>query len=153
MKSKTILFLVTAFFTAVASLSAKDLVNTGLFSNVALKGHDPVAFFTESAAVKGKKSITADYQGATYRFSTEEHRRLFEVDPERYAPAFGGYCAYAVGAKNSLVGVDIDTWQIVDGRLILNYNEDVKRMFNADLARLLAEADNNWPGLVAAKGK
>lgn len=145
--------IVLLFIVGTLSLSAKPLVNTSFWGDLALDGYDPVACFTESAAVEGKKSITAQHEGATYRFSTEEHRDLFLKNPEEYVPAYGGYCAWAVSAKNSLASVDIDTWQIVDGRLYLNYNAEIKKRFNEELEKHIRQANQNWPDLVETKGK
>ena len=94
----------------------------------------------------GKAAISAEYEGATYYFSRNTHRDQFLADPERYIPAFGGYCAFGA-AKGKLFLVEIDTWQIKNERLLLNYNDEIKAQFDADIDALLARADENWPGL------
>ena len=80
------------------------------------------------------------------------NRNTFAKDPEKYLPAYGGYCAYGVSIKK-LFPVEIDTWEIVDGRLFLQYNQDVKRKFAQDKAANFTKADANWPKLVETKGK
>jgi len=119
---------------------------------VALQGYDPVSFFTAGAPVKGKADLSARHGSATYYFASEESRAAFEAEPERYTPQFGGFCAWAV-SRGYTAKVEIDTWQVVDGRLILNYDRGVKRKFNEDVAGNLRRADGNWPGLVRKEGK
>jgi YHS domain-containing protein len=134
-----------------ATAYAKDLVNVDP-AGLALQGYDPVAFFSDGKAVSGKADLTALYQGATYRFATEQHQATFNQDPARYAPAFGGFCAYAV-SQGHTAPVEIDTWQILDGRLLLNYNLKVKGMFDADRQANVKKADSNWPNLVEKQGR
>ena len=131
--------------------SAADLVNVSGASKVALNGYDTVAFFTDSKPVNGSPFITAEYQGATYFFATEEHKKLFIANPARYAPQFGGFCAFGV-ALDKLFPVDISTWQVRDGKLYLNLNADILTKFNADFPANAAKAKTNWPGLVAKNG-
>jgi YHS domain-containing protein len=132
--------------------SAADLVNVSGASKVALNGYDTVAFFTDSKPVNGSPFITAEYQGATYFFTTEEHKKLFTANPAKYAPQFGGFCAFGV-ALDKLFPVDISTWQVRDGKLYLNLNADILTKFNADFPANAAKANTNWPGLVAKNGK
>lgn len=120
-------------------------------NGVALKGYDAIAYFTEHRAVMGDPTHAATYEGATYYFSSAAHRAMFVKSPEKYAPAFGGYCAYGA-SKNKLVDVDPTAWQIVNGRLILQFNHSVKERFARDATGLMSKADANWPGLVAKHG-
>jgi YHS domain-containing protein len=131
---------------------AADLVNVSGASRVALDGYDPVAFFTDSKPVNGSPFIKTTYRGADYFFTTEEHKKLFIGSPEKYAPQYGGYCAFGVGI-NSIFPVDIDTWQIRDGKLYLNLNHDILEKFNADFEGNVAKAERNWPGLVQKSGR
>jgi hypothetical protein len=133
------------------SVLAKELVNTDE-QGLALGGFDPVAFHVQQAAVMGDGGITSTFRGAVYRFASTEHKDLFDASPEKYVPAYGGFCAMGV-AMNQLYPVEIDTWQIVEGRLILNKNRDVRAMFDANRDANLARADANWPKLVEAKGR
>jgi YHS domain-containing protein len=133
-------------------LIAADLVNVSGASKAAVSGYDPVAFFTDSRPVSGSPFITAMHQGAVYYFATEEHKAMFEKNPAKYAPQYGGFCAYGV-ALGKLFPVDINTWQVRNNKLYLNLNADILKKFNADIETHIANADKNWPGLVAKNGK
>jgi len=121
-------------------------------AGVAIQGYDPVAFFTDNKPVMGKSEFPARHNGALYHFASKEHRDLFKADPAKYEPAFGGYCAYGV-SRNKLVGIDVEAFQIVDGRLLLQYNKSVRNDFNKDTKGNLGKAEANWPALVEKKGK
>lgn len=144
---KSIIPSIAALLLLATSTFAGNLVNVSGASKAAVNGFDPVAFFTDSKPVNGSPFITAEHQGATYYFATEEHKKLFAANPEKYAPQFGGFCAFGV-AEGKLFPVDISTWQVRDGKLYLNLNPDVLKAFNADLEGKLAKATQNWPGLV-----
>ena len=143
-------------FAAVALLSASayaaDLVNVSGASNAAVNGYDTVAFFTDAKPVNGSPFISDEYQGATYFFASEAHKALFVANPEKYVPQYGGFCAYGVGLGR-LFPVDINTWQVRDGKLYLNLNPGILKKFNADFAGNVAKAEKNWPDLVKAQGK
>lgn len=129
------------------SVYAGDIVNVSGASGVALDGYDPVAFFVEKTPMNGDPGISASYNGAKYFFASKEHKTAFEADPGKYAPQFGGYCAFGV-AEGALFPVDINTWQIRDGKLYLNLNPAVLKLFNKDTAGYIAKAEKNWPGLM-----
>jgi YHS domain-containing protein len=129
-----------------------ELLNIDRSAGHALDAYDPVAFFTDKAAVKGDFKITATHQGATYFFASKKNRDAFQASPERYLPSYGGYCAVGA-ALGVLLPVDISTWQIVDGRLVLNYSAEVQKMFNNDPQGMLKKGDTNWPKLVADHAK
>ena len=135
---------------ATAAAPSKVLVNVDRHG-LGLAGYDPVAFFTDSAAVRGDSTHRASYGGATYWFASEAHRALFQADPAKYVPQFGGYCAYGA-SRGYAAKVEIDTWQIINGRLTLNYNKDVQRTFNQDVAGYLRKANENWAGIVEREG-
>lgn len=126
---------------------AKDEINATRFGKVAIEGYDTVAYFTQQQAVEGSKEHEFSWLGATWRFSSAENKRLFADDPERYAPSYGGYCAYAV-SKNQTASIEPEQWSIVNGRLFLNYNADVQARWLADRDTLIEAADNNWPGVI-----
>jgi YHS domain-containing protein len=149
---KNMLKSLVAFALLSVSALAADLVNVSGASNVAVSGFDPVAFFLDAKPVNGSPFIIAEYQGATYFFATEAHKSLFAGDPAKYAPQFGGHCAYGV-AINKVLPVDISTWQIRSGKLYLNLNPDIRVKFDADFAGNVAKAQQNWPGLVKKYGK
>lgn len=131
---------------AVAIAHSAELVNVDK-AGLALQGYDPVAFFVEGKAIPGNPAITASHQGAIYRFSSEQHREAFGKDPNRFAPAFGGFCAYAV-SRNQTAPVEIGTWQILHDRLVLNYDAKVRTLFDAEREENLKKADMNWPSLM-----
>ena len=135
--------------TLLLSLSAtaaadKDPVYTSLFSNTALKGYDAVAYFTESAPVKGDDDFAYEWNGAKWLFSSAENRDAFVADPERYAPQYGGYCAWAVSQGYTASG-DPKVWAIVDGKLYVNYDKKIGERWQQDTAGFIEAADENWP--------
>lgn len=154
MNMKSILTSVAAIaLLAIASSAlAGELVNISGASKTAVSGYDTVAFFTEAKPANGSPFIAADYQGATYFFASEEHKKMFTADPAKYAPQFGGFCAFGVGL-GKLFPVDINTWQVRNGKLYLNLNPDILKKFNGDFDGNVAKADHNWPSLVKANGK
>jgi YHS domain-containing protein len=135
-----------------ATTFAGDLVNVSGASKAALSGFDTVAFFTDSKPMNGSPFISAEYKGATYFFASEEHKKLFATNPEKYTPQFGGFCSFGVGI-DKLFPVDISTWQVRDGKLYLNLNPSILKKFNEDFAGNVAKAEKNWPGLVTTNGK
>lgn len=130
---------------ALLAVSAFAKINTN-DQGLALEGHDPVAFFTVGQPTKGLATITARHHGATFQFASAANRTVFLANPARYAPAYGGYCAFGA-AQGKLFPVEIDTWQIADGRLMLNYNQEIKAQFDANVADFIATADANWQAL------
>jgi YHS domain-containing protein len=148
---RVITFLASLVF--VANLAfAGDLVNADVNSKIALHGYDPVAFFTISKATKGNPGIAAEYHGYRYIFASEENKAIFERQPEKYLPAYGGYCAYGVSI-GQFFPVEIDTWEIVDGRLILQFSDDIKHEFAKNKTANFRKAEANWPKLVKSAGK
>ncbi len=141
--------------TAGASMSAvgsqeKVLVNTDSHG-LAIQGYDPVAYFTDKKPVKGSDQLRSTYMGAVYQFSTAEHKQQFDGAPERYAPQFGGYCAYAASI-NRISPIDPTYWEVVDGRLLLQHNQKAWDLWHKEASGNLAKADTNWPGLVDRNG-
>jgi len=133
----------------LASLAnAVDPTYTGFFSNNAIKGYDTVAYFTEGKPVEGDDKFSTEYNEATWLFSSQENLDLFLADPEKYAPQYGGYCAYAV-SQNSTASIKPELFTIVDGKLYLNYNESINDKWRADKARFIVAADENWPKILA----
>jgi len=143
-----ILLLLTALPVLAQTKSLLNLDKTG----VAIQSYDPVAFFTDNKPVKGDAKFPVRHNGATYLFVSKEHRDTFKADPAKYEPAFGGYCAYGV-SRGKLVEIDVDAFQIVDGKLLLQYSKGVRDDFNKDAKGNLTKADANWLTLVEKKGK
>jgi len=118
---------------------------------VANLGYDVVAYFTDNKPAKGDPKFQSEYEGAKYYFISAEHKALFDANPAKYAPAYGGYCGYAASIDR-LSPISPEWFQIIDGRLILQHNGKATEKFNADPKGNLAKADLNWPGLVARNG-
>ena len=139
---------------ALAAEPINTLERSGLIgydpSGVAIRGYDTVAYFTEGEPVEGSEDFTTEWEGATWRFASQEHLDLFEADPEKYAPQYGGYCAYGV-AKDSLVKIEPDLWTIVDGKLYLNYDDGVQEKWERDIEGFIASADEKFEGLLASE--
>lgn len=132
--------------------AAATVVNADRHSNIALQAYDPVAFFTDHQPVKGSPFISAEHAGYTYLFASEEHKAEFLRRPDKYLPAYGGYCAFGVSI-GKFFPVEIDTWEIIDGRLVLQFSQDIKKTFAEDKAANLRKAEANWPKLVQQESK
>ena len=116
-------------------------------SGIALKGYDPVAYHTVGKPVEGSQPISYRWRDATWRFASVKHRDLFAADPERYAPAYGGYCAYGM-AQGAKVDIDPSAWHIVDGKLYLNVNKRVQQTWKTDISGYIARANRHWQRLM-----
>ena len=126
---------------------AKSEINKN-WRGLAIKGYDPVAYHKDGKPVEGSKKYELQWKGAKWRFASAEHRDLFSSDPEKYAPRYGGYCAWAV-SQGYTAGVDPkNAWNIVDGRLYLNYNVEIKEKWEKDIPGHIQQADANWPGVL-----
>lgn len=134
------------FVAAVAWAGGKNPVNTN-WRGLAIKGYDPVAYFTLGKPQKGAKDFELRWQEARWRFVSQDHLERFQADPERYAPQYGGYCAWAV-AQGKTAGIDPKRWKIVDGHLYLNYNADIQKRWEADIPGFIQKANANWPGVL-----
>ncbi|MES9960501.1 MAG: YHS domain-containing (seleno)protein [Sedimenticola sp.] len=143
MIKRLLLTAVTLMLMANSALAAKSEIYTP-FLGQALSGYDPVAYFTQGRPVKGSSKHTLEYKGETWRFSSEENRLAFERMPEKYAPRYGGYCAYAV-ASGYTASADPEAWSIVEGKLYLNYSKSVRDTWSRDIPGNIARADANWP--------
>jgi len=142
-----ILLLILLCLAASPALAQKSAVNTGFIGNVAVEGADVVAYFTQGRHVEGTWEHSHLWNGADWRFSSAENLRLFAENPEKYAPRYGGYCAYAV-AQGSLASIDPEAWSIVEGRLYLNYSKSVRETWLKDVQGYIKQADRNWPGVL-----
>ncbi|WP_259673618.1 YHS domain-containing (seleno)protein [Jezberella montanilacus] len=124
---------------------AKDAaIYTAVFSKTAVSGYDTVAYFTEGKPVKGDPAITANYQGAEWRFANTANRDKFSAQPDKYAPQYGGYCAWAVSQGNT-ASADPQRWTIVKDKLYLNYDEAVQKKWEVNIPDFIQQADKNWP--------
>ncbi|MEJ1995040.1 MAG: YHS domain-containing (seleno)protein [Limibacillus sp.] len=130
-----------------SAAQAADPVYTGTFSSLAVDGHDPVAYFTMGKPVEGSADYEYEWNGATWRFASQENLESFKADPEKFAPQYGGYCAWAV-SQGYTASADPDAWKIVDGKLYLNYSKDVQQRWSEDIPGNIAKADGNWPKVI-----
>lgn len=122
-------------------------VNTlGSPDGLAIRGYDPVAYFRDGGPRLGKPEFATNHGGATWRFASAAHKALFEADPQRYLPAYGGFCAYGT-SRGYLVKIEPEAWSIVDGRLYLNYDLGVRKTWLAKTQTYIARAEANWPNL------
>lgn len=122
---------------------AQDPIETGFFNNKAIYGYDTVAYFTSNKAIKGDDAFTIQWRGADWYFSSQAHLDLFESEPEKYAPQYGGYCAYAM-ATGDFVGIDEDAFVIDNGKLYLNYSASVQQKWLANKAQYIEQADAQY---------
>ena len=146
MKSIIRLAAVFCVFLSAAVLRAEKPVNT-TFTGVAIKGYDPVADFTAAKPVKGSADFKHEWNGAEWRFASAANRDLFKAEPVKYAPQFGGYCAWAV-SRGYTAGIDPDAWKIVNGRLYLNYSAKVQAQWAENISGNIQKGEENWPKIL-----
>ena len=148
---RTHLFLAFALLAVITVSYSKSLENIDSHG-VGIQGYDPVAYFTDAKPLKGTSQFQSKYEGVIYYFASADHQALFDASPAKYVPQFGGFCAYGV-SKGSAVEIDPTAFQIVDGRLLLQYSHGILEKFNKDTVGNLKKADANWGALVEKKGK
>ncbi len=138
--------LISAVFAAsiLAGAAHAGEINTGYFGDVAIKGYDPVAYFTMQKAVKGSDRFTHRWLGANWQFSSAEHRQIFQASPVKYAPQYGGYCADGVAYGQATANIDPEAWRIIDDKLYLNYDPGSAQELE-ELDGQLEKAIANWP--------
>jgi len=134
-----------ATITALPAFAAKDAYYSK--DGAVIGGYDPVAYFTDAKPIEGSADHALSWDGATWHFASADNRATFEADPAKYAPQYGGYCAYAV-SEGYTAKIDPDAWSIVDGRLYLNFNARIQRRWLKDTGGHIAKADANWPGVL-----
>lgn len=138
------------FLSAAGSQLQAQENNSKYFTDkngVAIEGYDVVAYFTSNSATKGSARYSTEFDGATWYFSSKENKESFSKDPAKYLPKYGGWCAYAVGAKNTKFGTDAKTFKLYNGELYLFYNGEhgnTSVPWNLDEQSLKKEADKNW---------
>ena len=138
---RTLFFLFMLAFAHAAAAQKAEVFSDG---GAAIRGYDPVAYFTEGKPVKGKAEFTHQWKGATWRFASAANRERFAAAPEKYAPQYGGYCAYGV-AGGYTVKTEPDAWSVVDGKLYLNYDRSVQASWVKDIPGYIRKANANWP--------
>ncbi len=117
---------------------------------LAVRGYDVVAYFTDGRPTRGRAKFSTVYQEATYRFTSTEHLRAFEKNPDKYVPQFGGYCAFGVSVGAKIDG-DPRVWKFVNGKLYLNVNEDIKKTWGKDIPGNIKKARKNWVEIERSK--
>ncbi len=141
------LFALGSLFLAAPAHADQPPVHTALLSRVAVGGYDPVAYFTDGRPVRGATQHRITHQGYEYRFASAEHLAAVRADPSRYLPQYGGYCAWAVAQGYTAPG-NPQNWRIVDGRLYLNYNDDIQQRWERDIPGFIRAGNANWPGVL-----
>ena len=134
--------LAIAIFAAGTAHAATVYTDRG----AAIGGYDPVAYFNEGKPVAGTAEHSLDWNGVTWRFASAANRDAFAAAPAKYAPQYGGFCAWAV-SQGYTAPVDPDAWKIVDGKLYLNYSKGVQANWEKDVPGHIRSADGNWPGI------
>jgi len=130
----------------VNTASGGVLVDGKPAPGLALHGYDPVAYFKQNKPVQGVAGFASVYKKATYRFSSKENMQAFKSNPEKYAPAYGGYCAYGVSVNAKFDG-DPRFFKIHKGKLYLNLDQNIATAFNKDVDGAVKKAEANWPAL------
>ena len=138
--------LISTSMSGTAFAGSKPLVNTLGSPGIAIKGYDPVAYFEKGGPRKGKAQFSLQHGGVRWRFESAENMAKFQADPSKYTPAYGGYCAYGV-AQGYLVKIEPDAWSIRDGKLYLNYDKSVQRLWEKRPERYISKANTKWPKL------
>lgn len=145
MKRLSFLLLCMAFIAAAHAQPAKRQHEFNLSKSHV--GYDPVAYFAENKAVKGKPDFVVVHDGVTYNFSSSQNKTAFLSSPAKYEPQYGGWCAYAMGATGEKVEIDPETFKVLNGKLYLFYHSlfnNTLPKWNKDEKNLNAKADANW---------
>ena len=138
------------FLLSLSAVAAADKapVYTGLFSKTALKGYDAVAYFEAGEPRKGDDDYSFEWQGVRWLFESADNRDAFAANPERFAPQYGGYCAWAVSQGYTASG-DPTVWAIVDDKLYVNYNKEIGERWQGDAKGFIVLADGYWPKVLS----
>ncbi|MBL4907736.1 MAG: hypothetical protein JKX94_09825 [Sneathiella sp.] len=144
---RNILFFIGVLFT-VSTVQAFAAEQSGpyqsSFFGTAAEGYDVVAYFVDGKAKEGDSDLEYKWKDVSWRFATKANREAFIADPEKYAPQYGGYCAYAV-SQGYTASIDPQAWSVVDGKLYLNYSKSVQATWKEDIPGYISAANDNWP--------
>lgn len=135
--------IVAALALMVAIVAAPAIAADVTHSTPGISGYDPVAYFTDGKPVKGSGYHVAEYDGVNYAFSSKEHQKIFEANPGKYVPAYGGWCAYGVAVGKKFVS-DPEAWMIVKGKLYLNLDKDIQNKWAKDIPGYIQTSNTNW---------
>jgi YHS domain-containing protein len=147
MKNIVYLLIITFSTLTLGQNTSKRVSSYNIENKVAIQGYDPVAYFKQNKALKGKKEISTVYEGIRYYFASKENESLFLKNPSNYEPQYGGWCAYAMGSSGDKVEINPETFKIIDGKLYLYYNaffNNTLKSWNKDEKSLKNKADINW---------
>lgn len=140
--------LLTILLFAPFAHAAKDPIYTSFLNSKAVSGYDVVSYFQgDGVPIKGKSTFTTDYKGAEWLFSSQENLDAFQAEPEKYAPQYGGYCAYAVGVGQT-AKADPLQYHITDDKLYLNINKKYRQIWLDDIDNFIVQGDKNWPNVL-----
>jgi YHS domain-containing protein len=142
MKLRNTMFITTMFLLA-AMFSTAAYGEDYTHSTPGVNGYDPVAYFEDDKPMKGSGFHVSDFEGVTYAFASKEHKKMFDADPEKYIPVYGGYCAYGVAVGKKFLS-DPEVWKIVEGKLYLNVDKDIQKKWAKDIPGFIKKADDNW---------
>ncbi len=147
-----------ALLLAIATLASAPLampayadqppVHVGMFSNIAVGGYDPVAYFVSGRPIRGEAQFQETYRGVQYRFANAQNLARFRTSTEAYLPQYGGYCAWAVSQGATAPG-NPQNWRLVDGKLYLFSSAELQRRWAADVPNLVRRGDANWPSVLS----
>lgn len=143
MKKQILILLMAVLSASTFAQTSKSTKKTNVENGVAIQGYDPVAYFESSKAIKGDKAIAATFEDAIYYFSSEDNKTTFLKNPSLYIPQYGGYCAYGL-SKGYKAKIQPEAFTIVDNKLYLNYNLDVKKEWLKDQKERIEKANANW---------
>ncbi|HEY7609530.1 MAG TPA: YHS domain-containing (seleno)protein [Alphaproteobacteria bacterium] len=141
------LFALVVFVVFAAGAARAEKPEIFAANGVAIGGYDPVAYFTEQKPVKGSAQFSFEWKGAAWHFASAANRDAFKADPAKYAPQYGGYCAFGA-SEGYTVKTEPDAWSIVDGKLYLNYNTTVRTKWSVNMPGRIKAADKNWPEIL-----
>lgn len=154
MKARFFFIVLIALGSSLSSIAQDAATRKKQFNlddEIAIDGYDPVAYFLSNKAIKGKKDISVNHHGVTYYFSSTQNKEYFLKTPNVYEPQYGGWCAYAMGAKGEKVSIDPETFKIVNGKLYLFYHSywnNTLKSWNKDESNLKTKADASWQKIV-----
>lgn len=151
MKKLVIIALLIVTSIGFSQSQSKRVTEFNLEKKVALQGYDPIGYFKQNKAVKGKKEIATTYDGVVYYFSSIENKNIFIKTPTKYEPQFGGWCAYAMGETGEKVEINPETFKIIEGKLYLFYNayfNNTLKSWNKNETILKSKAEANWKKVI-----
>ena len=141
------LFIAGSFFAPFLAFAQKTKIFADEKTGVAMNGYDPVAYFVENAPVKGNGENSYEWSGAIWHFSSAKNKEIFAAAPEKYAPQYGGYCAFAVSRGYSAPTIP-EAFTIVDDKLYLNFSLKIQKRWRKDIEENIIKADKNWPDVL-----